>query len=400
MDLATLQRMHPEWNVVDFKEASNGGLWALGRDGGLFSLDATGGTTGLTAPYLGSYTALPADQRQGSRTFSRLDVNQSGGYNLISNNQESYGFNAPTAPLTQVNPAQTTVGTQQATDATPTSAGPNLSGSAALHAVLDPLGLGSMAETGLAELAKPGADVNYVTQVWLPQQQQYKDAFPEIAAAQTKNAGGTPTHIPTPAEIVGYHQGVQGMVDQGLLPPEFATKDKVSGLINGGVSLSEFQNRVLNGVDKFLNADPADQQAFLSYHPAVDFSHAVGALLDPNLSEAAITRAITQATIGGSAIRSGFGPISAGQATALEQAGQGSTSQFEQAAMQHAVTETGLGETGDVTKNTQLGAIAGNAADQAAIDRRIAQRQAGFQGGGGAGQTGGRGGTGLGGAGG
>jgi hypothetical protein len=396
MDLATLQRMHPEWNVVDFKESSNGGLWAMGKDGGVFSLDATGGTSGLTAPYLGSYTGLPADQRQGSRTFTRLDVNQSGGYTLVSNNQENYAFNSAARPLTQVNPGQTTAGTQQATDATPAQAGPSLSGSAALHAVLDPIGLGSLADAGLAELAKPGADVNYVTQVWLPQQKEFTDAFPEIGAAQAKNKAGTPTHVPTPAEIVGYHQGVQGMVDQGLLPPEFATKDKISALINGGVSLPEFQNRVLNGVDKFLNADAADKAAFLAYHPAVDFSHAVGALLDPTLNEAAVNRAITQATIGGSAIRSGFGAISGSQATALEQAGQGSASQFGQAAMRHAVTETGLGETGDVTKGTQLGAIAGNAADQAAIDRRIAQRQAGFQGGGGAGGTSGRGGTGLG----
>lgn len=398
MDRATLQRMHPEWNIVDFKEASNGGIWALGADGGVFSLDATGGTTGVTAPYLGSYTGLPADQRQGSRTFTRLDVNQSGGYNLISNNQETYGFNAPTAPLTQVNPGQTTVGTQQATDATPQQAGPSLSGSAALHAVLDPLGLGSMADAGLAELAKPGADTNYVTQVWLPQQQQFKDAFPEIAAAQAKATAAGPgaaPHIPTPAEIVTYRQTAQQMVDQGLLPPEFVTKDKVSALINGGVSVAEFQNRVLNGVDKFLNADAADQQALMAYHPGMDFSHAVGAMLDPTLNEAAVQRMITQATIGGSAIRSGFGAISAGQATTLEQAGQGTGQQFEQAALQGAVTQTGLGETGDVTKNTQLGAIAGNAADQAAIDRRIAQRQAGFQGGGG-GASGGAGGQGIG----
>jgi hypothetical protein len=386
MDLATLQRMHPEWNVVDFKESSNGGLWAMGKDGGVFSLDATGGTSGLTAPYLGSYTGLPADQRQGSRTFTRLDVNQSGGYTQVSANQENYAFNSAARPLTQVNPGQTTAGTQQATDATPAQAGPSLSGSAALHAVLDPIGLGSLADAGLAELAKPGADAAYVTQVWLPQQQQYKDAFPEIAAAQAKATAAGPgagVHIPSPADIVNYRSTAQQMVTQGLLPPEFATKDKISALINGGVSVSEFQNRVLNGVDKFLNADAADQQAFMSYHPAT-------------LNEAAVNRAITQATIGGSAIRSGFGAISGSQATALEQAGQGSGAQFGQAAMRHAVTETGLGETGDVTKGTQLGAIAGNAADQAAIDRRIAQRQAGFQGGGGAGGTSGRGGTGLG----
>lgn len=406
VDLKTLQTMHPTWNITSAMEAPNGGMWAVGADGGIFALDAQGTTSGLTAPYYGSYTELAANQRQGNRTFNVIEDNGKGGYQIRSTNMEIYGgggeWSPKAAPLTQVNPGQTTVGTQQATDGTPTSAGPSLSGTAALHAVLDPLGLGGLIDGpngALAALAQPGADVNYISQVWLPQQKAYTDAFPEIAAAQAKatTAGpGAAPHIPTPAEIVTYRQTAQQMVDQGLLPPEFVTKDKVSALINGGVSVSEFQNRVLNGVDKFLNADAADQQAFMSYHPGMDFSHAVGAMLDPTLNEAAVQRMITQATIGGSAIRSNFGPISAGQATALEQAGQGTGQQFEQAAMQHAVTETGLGETGDVTKNTQLGAIAGNAADQAAIDRRIAQRQAGFQGGGGAGQTGGRGSTGLG----
>lgn len=395
VDVETLKRMHPQWNVVSAMEAPNGGIWAVGSDGGVFSLDATGGTTGLTAPFYGSYTSLAAEQRQGSRTFQRIETNGLGGYQLVSANQEHYGFNAPPPPAPTGAPSVNTTNTQQATAATPTQAGPSLSGTAAIHAILDPLGLGSLADAGLAELAKPGANAEYVTNVWLPQQQQYKDAFPEIAAAQQKATAAGPgaaPHIPTPAEIVSYRQTAQQMVDQGLLPPEFVTKDKIGQLITGGVSVSEFQNRVLNGVDKFFNADAADKQAFLAYHPAVDFSHAVGALLDPTLNEAAVNRAITQATIGGSAIRSGFGAISAGQATTLEQAGQGSTSQFEQAALQHPLTENLVGETGGVTRNTQLGAIAGNAADQQAIDTRRAQRQALFGGGGGSasGGTGGQ----------
>jgi hypothetical protein len=393
VDLKTLQTMHPTWNITSAMEAPNGGMWAVGADGGVFALDAQGTTAGLTAPYYGSYTELAANQRQGNRTFNVIEDNGHGGYQIRSTNMEIYGQNGEwspkAAPLTQVNPGQTTVGTQQATDATPTSAGPNLSGTAALHAVLDPLGLGSLIDgpTGaLAALAQPGADVNYISQVWLPLQKAYTDAFPEIAAAQTKATAAGPgaaPHIPTPAEIVTYRQTAQQMVDQGLLPPEFVTKDKVSALINGGVSVAEFQNRVLNGVDQFMNADPADQAAFLAYHPAVDFSHAVGALLDPSLNEAAVSRAIEQAKIGGAAIRSGFGPIAAGQATALQQAGQGSQAQFTQAALQNPLTQNLAGESDSLTKGTQLAAIGGNAAAQQAITDRLGRRQAAFQGGGG-----------------
>lgn len=395
VDIATLQRMHPTWNLVDAIEGPRGqGIVALGSDGGVFALDSTGGTTGLVAPLAHtpsgafSYTTLAPTDRQAGAAFAKggITLLPNGGYRLTNVNQQNYDFSPPPAPaLTQAGPSST-AGTQQATDATPGAAAPNLSGTAALHAVLDPLGLGGLVPDALAALNQPGATPDWVTQVWLPQQKPYQDAFPEIAAAQaqaTAAGPGAAPHIPTPAEIVTYRQTAQQMVDQGLLPPEFVTKDKISALINGGVSISEFQNRVLTGVDQFMNADAADQAAFLAYHPAVDFSHAVGALLDPTLNEAAVNRAVQQAKIGGSAIRSGLGPISADWATRLQQAGQGSASQFEQAALQNPLTQANIGEAGDVTRDTQLGAITGDAADQAAINRRLATRQGQFQGGGG-----------------
>jgi hypothetical protein len=383
MDLATLQRMHPEWNVVDFKVASNGGLWALGKDGGVFSLDATGGSSGITAPFMGSYTALAADQRQGNRTFTRLDLNPSGGYNLISNNQEQYQFNAPAPAAPVAAPATDTTGTTQATGI-PTSSS-DVSGSAAIHAVLDPLGLGALAGDALAALHNtPGADAQYITTVWLPQQDTFKKAFPEIASAQDQVAKGLASHIPTPAEIVGYRQTAKTLADQGIIPPEFVTDDKISKLINGGVSVGEFQTRVLKGIDDLTNADPATKAAFMAYHPAVDFSHAVGAFLDPTTSMEAITRAVGQAEVGGAARRAGFGAISAEQATALEQAGQGSQAQFTQAALQNPLTQNLVGETSTVSKDTQLSAMGGDAAAQQAITNRQRSRQAAFQGGGGA----------------
>lgn len=412
IDIATLQRMHPDWNLVDAIEGPQGqGIVALGKDGGVFALDAQGGTTGLVAPLAHtdqgafSYTTLAPNQRQAGVGFTKggITVLPNGGYRLTNVNQQNFDFNGPPpAPLTQVNPGQTTVGTQQATDTTPTTSAGDVTGSAAIHAVLDPIGLGSLADTALNALhGTKGADPSWVTTVWLPQQQQWKDAFPEIAAAQAKNQAGTPAHIPTPAEIVAYRQTAQQMVDQGIIPQEFVTKDQVGKLINGGVSLPEFQSRVMDGYDQLRNSDPAAQAAFLAYHPGVDISHAAASFLDPTLSLAAINRMETQYQIGGAAGRSGFGPITAGQATGLEQAGftgASSQGQFMQLAGQHALYDQNLvGETPGVNRDTALSSL--TSADAAAqLDQRRTGRSALFQGGGGAAGSG-QGGQGLGGAG-
>jgi hypothetical protein len=150
-----------------------------------------------------------------------------------------------------------------------------------------------------------------------------------------------------------------------------------------------------------MNADQADQAAFLAYHPAVDIAHAVGVILDPTIGPAAVDRLITQAKIGGSAIRSGFGPISAGQATSLEQAGltgESAQSGLTNLALQQPLFANTVGETGDITTDEQLSTLTGNAAAITEIEQRRATRKAAFSGGGGA-ASGGTGRQGLGGAG-
>lgn len=409
MDLATLQRMHPQWNIVDWKEGPQGqGIVAVGSDGAVFALDATGGTTGITAPlaYAGdnafSYTSLAPEQRQANVPFTSIDVSPHG-YILRNANQQQYSFAYPAPPTpTQVLPGQTTAGTTQATDTSPTANNTaDVSGSAAIHAVLDPLGLGSLATDALKTLHEtPNADAAYITQVWLPQQPSYQQLFPEIKVAQEKAAADPTgrTHVPTPAEIVSFRQTGQQMATQGILPPEFVTNEQLGKLITGGVSLAEFQTRVNGAITNLTMAPQAEKDAFMAYHPAVDFSHAVGALLDPTLNEAAVNRAVAQAQVGGFARSSGFGAISATQADTLAAAGQGSASQFTQAALQNPLTQNLAAESDSLTKNTQLAAIGGDAAAQQAITDRLGRRQAAFQGGGGS-AAGGQGQQGLGGSG-
>lgn len=396
MDLATLQRMHPEWNLVDFKVAPNGGIWALGRDGGVFALDATGGSTGIPAPFLGSYhTELAKYGRQGeTNTFQRIDVTPTGGYQLVSTNQQVYGqggeFSPPVVAPPSAAPPTSTAGTTQATGDAMNAPAP-ASAEAAIHAVLDPIGLGSLAGEALAALhGTPGADAAWISTVWLPQQQTYRDMFPEIGQAQQRAAQDPSkgTYIPTPADIINYRQQANEYVQQGLIPPEFATKENLGKLIVGGVSVDELRGRIENGWAKLVQA-PDDLAAFLDYHPGLDLQHAVGALLDPTLGEAAAAAAIGQAQIGGAARRSGFGPISQTQAASLLQAGQGSEAQFAQAALESGLTRELVGETDDLTQATQVSAIGQNADALAALNRRRQSRQALFQGGGGAAATGG-----------
>lgn len=390
MDLATLQRMHPEWGIVDWEEGPQGqGIVALGRAGGIFALDATGGTTGLVAPlaYTAggafSYTTLSPEDRKANVPFTNIDVTPTG-YVLRNANQQQYAFNYPPPAAPTAAPAVDKTGTTQATDTSLTAPASNLSGSGALHAVLDPLGLGSLVPDALAALNQPGADINYVTNVWLPQSDVFQKAFPEIKATQEQVAKGVNVHIPSPAEILTYRQTAKTMADQGILPAEFVTDDKIGKLIEGGVSVTEFQNRVLQGVDALTNADPATKAAFMAYHPAVDFSHAVGAFLDPSLSMEAIGRTVAQAEVGGAARRVGYGGVTADEATGLAAAGQGTQAQFTNLALEQPLFTNLAGETGSVTHGEQLGTLTGNAQDIAEIERRRAQRQATFQGGGGA----------------
>lgn len=404
VDIGTLQKMHPTWNLVDAIAGPNGqGIIALGSDGGIFSLDATGDTTGLTAPLAYtdngafSFTTLPAGQRAATVPFKQIQVNKTGGYDIINTNEQTYSFNPRPPDKPTSAPTVDKTGTTQATDTSPTANNASdVSGSGALHAILDPIGLGSIADKAIAALhSTPGADAAYITTVWLPGQKEYKDAFPEIAATQAQVAAGNNVHIPTPADIVAYRQYANQLVTQGIIPAEFVTNDKVGKLIEGGVDLPEFQRRILNGVDKLTNADQADRDAFMAYHPAMDFSHAVAAFLDPTLSEAAIGRTIAQAEVGGAARRSGFGNVTADEATGLAAAGQGTQAQFTNLALEQPLFQNLAGETGTITHGEQLGTLTGNAQDIAEIERRRAQRQAAFQGGGGA-ASGGTGNQGLG----
>lgn len=71
---------------VDALVGPDGGVWVLTRDGGVRSYKG--------APFHGSYPGLPAEWRQGERTFVRIEARDDGtpGYMLISSGDERYRF--------------------------------------------------------------------------------------------------------------------------------------------------------------------------------------------------------------------------------------------------------------------------------------------------------------------
>lgn len=73
----------PARYIVDALNAPNGGLWLLGSDGGIFAEEG--------APFYGSYPGLPAEARQGSRTFVSIQPFRQG-YVIVADDGAMYRF--------------------------------------------------------------------------------------------------------------------------------------------------------------------------------------------------------------------------------------------------------------------------------------------------------------------
>ena len=70
-------------NPVDACVCPTGGMWVLGADGGVGNYDG--------APFHGSYPGLPANERQGTRTFLAIEATATG-YVLLANDGTEYQF--------------------------------------------------------------------------------------------------------------------------------------------------------------------------------------------------------------------------------------------------------------------------------------------------------------------
>ena len=81
----------PDAVDVAMRPGYPGQTWVLGPDGGVFARPIGGPT-----PFYGSYPGLPAQDRQGSRSFLRIVSHADGeGYTLLANDGSYYSFGSP-----------------------------------------------------------------------------------------------------------------------------------------------------------------------------------------------------------------------------------------------------------------------------------------------------------------
>lgn len=376
VDIGSLQRQHPTWNIVDAIVAPNGGIWAVGADGGVFNLNPQGGTDGQTAPFFGSYTGLAAEQRQGDRNFVGIQADPAtGGYTLISNRPgQIYNFVGNT-PINQAPPP---------TAVPPPTTGLTFNDSDLnrLTAMLNQYGLGDLVDEAWKYYKDPGGAAGDSQAVldWLPTTTQYQTRFPGLKELGEKGQAWTP------AQWNSYFTSAQQAAASAGLPEGMISRDDIGKLINGNVSLGELQGRIQAAGQSVYEADPVFVQKMR------DFGLSDGDLtayyLDPDKAAPLLQRKseAEQARIAAAGARGGY-DISRTQAQGLQSMGvdQGEAEQgFGQLARMHPLFENLVGEQGQITTEEQFGAQFGqDAAAIAEIERRRAGRTAQFQGGGG-----------------
>lgn len=379
-DVGLIQKAHPEWNIVQAIDAPDGGVWALGADGGVFSLDQAGNAS-TTTPFYGSYPTLPADARQGFRSFVAIQPDvATGGYQLVSQRGEVYKFAGPNTPVS-------TPGGPGGALPPPGAIGapaPDASDSAWINGLLTKNGLGDLSTWAFARYRELGATPAAWETVQLEAEGQpaFQARFPGWDAAKRQG-------INTPGEYIAYETQALSLAAEAGLPADFVDRDDVAKLMAGNVSIHELGGRISLASQAAFNAPPEVTAALSAW--GVDTSGLTAYYLNPDKALPFLERQQQAAQVSGTATRTGFGGLSESEATRLAQLGmtpgqaQGA---FGQAVAERPLTEELIGETTDLTRDTQLGAIGGSAPDALALERRRTQRLATFAGGGGAAGTG------------
>lgn len=383
IDRGAIQRAHPDWNIVDAIEAPNGGIWALGADGGVFSLNGQGGTDGVVAPYFGSYTGLDAVNRQGTRSFVSIQKDTlTGGYTLISNQPgQTYNFkgNTPTGGENV---------TQGALPTTVNKIDFSASDQAGLEALLRANGLGDLIDEAwnyYKDPTKGGGDATKVL-AYLPTTQKYRDHFPGLVELGEKGRAWTPS------QWNDYYNDLQDAAVTAGLPPGMVDREDIGKMLIGGVSKEEALGRINAAGQSVYNADPV----LIGQMRRLGFTDGdlTAFYLDPDKAAPLLDRKMQegQARIAASAQRTGYDPtLSLGTAQDLQKLGvdEAEAEQgFSKLSDLHPLFANTVGETTageEITTEEQLGATFGqNTAAQREIDQRRTSRQAAFQGGGGA----------------
>ena len=395
-DLLTVKRLHPDWNIVDIEYAPNGGIWAMGADGGIFALNAQGGTTGITAPYAGSYTGLAPEQRQGTRTFTDL-VQTASGYTQISNLPgQTYTFH--TGPVV---PPPVPSGRKAPPVGDAPAAGTDLTGKDVF--------LNSLVQMGFTKDQAQSLGNNLWTKSKTKSQDalyfdligstEYAARFPGMKALRDK---GTAINE---AQYVQLERSYRDQARSAGLPEKFYDSPEDFGkLIANGVSPDEYASRIQWGQTTALS-DPTFLDELQREVPGANLGDATAFFLDPDVGTKVLEEKYIRAQYSTTAKKTGFGALSAEEKNRLQ--AEGTTADQAQAGfaaleLQRPLTTNTAEETltdQNFTRQEGVGYVAEagrGGAGSIELERRRSRRSARFSGGGGA-ASGGEGKTGLGG---
>lgn len=253
-----------------------------------------------------------------------------------------------------------------------------LSAKAIIENLLAPLGLQSLADWAWNAYNISGGSLDYVNSQ-LPNQQAFKDRFPEYATLAARGEAMSPAQIVAMEQQVGQlfeQYGIAGM-------PGYDPRTATATMLEGRVSISELDARL-----------QLRQAAAAQYHP--DVAAQLGMLgiqgdkaltayaTDPKNALTMLQQQVQAAQDAAKASNAGFGQLSAQQATGLAQLGvtpDQAQSGFSQLGvlgqLRHALPgESGNGVNADQMINAQFG---GNAQDIQALQAEQQRRLAAFQ---------------------
>jgi len=253
-----------------------------------------------------------------------------------------------------------------------------------LNAALAQYGLQSLADWAWKQYTK-GESTDQIF-LDLRDRPEYKARFPAMEELSKQG------HALTEAQYIAQEQQYAQIMHASGLPPGFYDKpEDFAALFTSNLSPSEVQSRVTNGFAAVATAPPEVRAEFEKLYGASGDSALAAWFLDPDKAEPVLEQQAAAAVIGGTGVRFG---IDASKGTLEQLAQQGVTADQAQTGFQTLNKESGLfNENIDETQNLDIakqgvGAQFGlDATSFLAVQQRQQERQAAFQGSGGAAAT-------------
>lgn len=208
---------------------------------------------------------------------------------------------------------------------------------------------------------------------------EFGQRFPAIAQRQ---AAGLPPI--SPGDYVAYENAAtQAMRNAGLPAGFYDSRDDFTGFLTNDVSLKELNERI-DMARQAASDMPPEAVASLRSQFGLGQGDLAAYFLDPQRAEPILTRNLAAATLSGTASRTGWGQLTADQATRLAQQGvsadQARTG-FDQLGLEQQLFNPLPGHAGEqqIGADQQLAAqFSGDASVQLAIEQRRQQRLADF----------------------